>query len=95
MPSNTSDSNSSDHENGHRDPEDVLIEIDYDILAKLSEGRCSPGYIARDAPIEQQASYVSRRLSTLVDADFVERVDRGLYELDNRGQEVLNDEQQY
>ena len=92
MPSNTNDSNSTDFENGHRDPEDVLIEIDYDILAKLDEGRCSPGYIARDAPIEQQASYVSRRLSELVDAEFVQRIDRGLYELDARGREVLNDE---
>lgn len=85
-------SDSTSHENGAGDPGDVLIEIDHEILRKLQEGRCSPGYIARDAPIEQQASYVSRRLGTLVEQDFVERVDRGLYELDTRGQEVLTDE---
>jgi DNA-binding IclR family transcriptional regulator len=66
--------------------------IDANILRTLDEGRCTPRYLSRQ--LGRQQSYVSQRLGELVDDNLVEKVDRGLYEL-NTGLNVIevpNDE---
>ena len=58
-----------------------LRTIDRRILAFLEyDGRATPRYLSSE--LGEQQSYVSQRLTILVDADLIERVDRGLYELD-------------
>lgn len=54
--------------------------IDVEILLELDAGRCTPRYLARE--LDHQQPYVSQRLRDLVDDGLVERIDRGLYELD-------------
>lgn len=56
-----------------------LSETDNAILDMLEEGRCTPRYIAGE--IEKSRPHVTNRLKRLVEHGIVERVDRGLYEL--------------
>lgn len=55
-----------------------LNETDKLILTKLTEGRCTPGYLAEE--LSKSQSYVSQRLRQLRDDEYVIRVNRGLYE---------------
>ena len=58
-----------------------LREIDQQILAILEyDGRATPRYLSNE--LESQTSYLNQRLAFLVDEDLIERVDRGLYEID-------------
>jgi len=59
--------------------EEDLNATDESILRLLSDGRCSPGFLASELDLQQP--YVSQRLKRLVEHDHVRRVDRGLYEL--------------
>lgn len=56
-----------------------LRDIDRTILEHLLEGRCTPSYLSKQIGVVQQ--YISQRLARLVDAEIVDRIDRGLYEL--------------
>ena len=62
--------------------------IDVEILEQLADGRCTPRYLSKQ--LDHQQPYVSQRLGELCDDDLVERVDRGLYELDVPTEVVLN-----
>jgi predicted transcriptional regulator len=55
-----------------------LNQTDKLILTKLTEGRCTPGYLAEE--LSKSQSYISQRLRRLRDGEYVVRVDRGLYE---------------
>jgi len=59
--------------------QDDLNETDEKILRLLSDGRCSPSFLAGE--LDRQQPYVSQRLKRLLEHGHVERVDRGLYEL--------------
>lgn len=50
------------------------------ILAKLREGRATPGYLADE--LGKQQSYISQRLAHLTDLGVVAKAARGLYGLD-------------
>ena len=62
--------------------------IDAEILHELADGRCTPRYLSKQ--LDHQQPYVSQRLRELRDDDLVEKVDRGLYELDVPAEVVLN-----
>lgn len=47
------------------------------ILAKLQEGRMTPGYLASE--LDKQQPYINQRLKPLVEAGVVVRLHRGLY----------------
>lgn len=49
------------------------------IIAKLREGRATPGYLADE--LGKRQSYINQRLGPLVEAGLVKKVDRGLYGL--------------
>lgn len=68
-----------------------LIPLDKEILALLADGRCTPGYLAKQTG--EQQPWVSQRIARLVDAEIVTKIDRGLYELaDEYRCEVTSDE---
>lgn len=50
------------------------------VLDYLSEGRVTPSYIASEEE-ELESGNVNNRLARLVEHGYVERLDRGLYEL--------------
>lgn len=56
-----------------------LLDVDRQILELLVEGRCTRGYLSGETG--EGPSWVSQRLSELVDEDVVNHVDHGLYEL--------------
>jgi predicted transcriptional regulator len=60
------------------DPDD-LNDTDEGIIQMLTEGRCTPRYIAGELDLQQP--YVNQRLKRLVEHGHVKRIDRGLYEL--------------
>lgn len=62
-------------------------EIDRDLLSELRERPATTGYLARQ--IDEQAGYVSQRLSYFVEEDVCVALGRGYYEL---SVEVLPDE---
>jgi hypothetical protein len=53
--------------------------IDEIIEEEVQEGRVTPAYIAHVGDVSK--SYVSQRLSLMVERDEIEKVYRGLYEL--------------
>lgn len=55
-----------------------LNDTDSLILAKLTEGRCTPRYLSTE--LSKQQPYVSQRLKKLCDNGYVVRIDRGLYQ---------------
>jgi len=58
---------------------DDLNTTDRGIVRMLTEGRCTPRYLAGELGLQQP--YVNQRLKRLVEHGHVERIDRGLYEL--------------
>lgn len=67
----------------------MQLPTDERVLELLSSGMMlSPQVIAKN--IEKSRSHVSRRLAVLVDAGFVTRVERGYYEITDRGEAYLN-----
>jgi len=59
--------------------ESEFTETELGILDMLSEGRCTPAYIAEELDVSQE--YVRDRLRDLKRLRLVEQVHRGLYEL--------------
>jgi len=59
--------------------ESEFTETELGILDMLSEGRCTPAYIAEELEVSQE--YVRDRLRDLKRLRLVEQVHRGLYEL--------------
>lgn len=59
---------------------DEFSPTELEILEVLSEGRGTPGYIAEE--IGRAPEYVRNRLRDLVRLGLVNRVHRGLYEID-------------
>lgn len=76
------------HDASPRGSIDERRTIDVEILEELASGRCTPRYLARE--LDHQQPYISQRLRELVDDDLVDRVDRGLYELEVDEEVVLN-----
>lgn len=64
-------------------PLEECREIDRDLLRELRDRPATTGYLARQ--IDEQAGYVSQRLSLMADADVVIALDRGYYELSLEG----------
>jgi len=56
-----------------------LNKADEGIIETLAEGRNTPSNIARR--LDYSREYVSQRLKRLCEHAYVERIDRGLYEL--------------
>jgi Mn-dependent DtxR family transcriptional regulator len=59
--------------------ESEFTETELGILDMLSQGRCTPAYIADELDVSQE--YVRDRLRDLKRLGLVEQVHRGLYEL--------------
>lgn len=59
--------------------ESEFTETELGILDMLSQGRCTPAYIADELDVSQE--YVRDRLRDLKRLRLVEQVHRGLYEL--------------
>jgi len=53
------------------------------ILRQLAEGRCTPRYLA--GKVDQSRQLVSSRLQDLQMGDYVTKIDRGLYEITEKG----------
>jgi len=67
-----------------------LDDLHEQILKHLAEGRCTPRYLAGQTGESRQL--VSDRLGDLQMGDYVDKIDRGLYEITEKGQrEVEND----
>jgi len=61
------------------------------ILEQLADGRCTPRYLASE--VDESRQLVSSRLQDLRMGDYVTKVDRGLYEITEKGRaEVADDE---
>jgi len=68
-----------------------LDDLHEQILRQLAEGRCTPRYLAGE--VEQSRQLVSSRLQDLTMGDYAIKVDRGLYEITEKGRaEVADDE---
>lgn len=55
-----------------------LNETDKLILAKLTEGRCTPSYLSDE--LSKRQPYISQRLAGLREEGYIVRIHRGLYE---------------
>jgi len=53
------------------------------ILRQLAEGRCTPRYLAGE--VDQSRQLVSSRLQDLTMGDYATKIDRGLYEITEKG----------
>jgi len=61
------------------------------ILEQLADGRCTPRYLASE--VDESRQLVSSRLQDLRMGDYVTKIDRGLYEITEKGRaEVADDE---
>jgi len=73
---------------------DVMAQLDSlheQILEQLADGRCTPRYLASE--VDESRQLVSSRLQDLRMGDYVIKIDRGLYEITEKGRaEVLDDE---
>lgn len=67
-----------------------LTDTDRAILAELVEGRCTPSFLEKQTGFTRQA--IQGRLTVLRAADFVEKVDTGLYEITAAGRTAIEDE---
>ncbi len=65
-----------------------LNDTDIAILKQLSSGRCTPSYLAKQTKFTRQA--IQGRLSVLQAAEYVEKIDTGLYEITDEGQSALS-----
>jgi predicted transcriptional regulator len=57
-----------------------LSQTDENILDMLEEGRCTPSYISDELDLSRQ--HITNRLRRLEEHEIVEKVHRGLYELE-------------
>lgn len=69
--------------------EEDFTDTELGILDMLADGRCTPAYIAEELGTSQE--YIRDRLSDLTRLGLVEKVHRGLYEL-NEGEEDAEEE---
>jgi Mn-dependent DtxR family transcriptional regulator len=58
------------------------------ILRQLAEGRCTPRYLASE--VEQSRQLVSSRLQDLQMGEYVTKIDRGLYEITEKGRREVS-----
>lgn len=65
-----------------------LNDTDIAILTELSEGRCTPSYLEKQTGYTRQA--IQGRLTVLRAADYVEKIDTGLYEITDEGISALS-----
>jgi predicted transcriptional regulator len=65
-------------------------ETDLAILSNLSEGRCTPSYLEKQTEFTRQA--IQGRLTVLRAADYVVKIDTGLYEITDEGRAVLSNQ---
>ncbi|MFP8891841.1 hypothetical protein ACLI4U_19025 (plasmid) [Natrialbaceae archaeon A-CW2] len=63
-----------------------LIDVDEQILETLLEGRCTRGYLAEQSG--EKPSWISQRLTRLIEHGVVDRRARSLYELETEYIEV-------
>jgi len=56
-----------------------LNPTDQEIIEMLGEGRCTPSHIAKKSGYSRQN--INNRLKRLVELGYVEKVDKGLYEM--------------
>lgn len=63
-------------------------ETDIAILSELSEGRCTPSYLEKQTEFTRQA--IQGRLTVLRAADYVTKIDTGLYQITDEGRAVLS-----
>jgi len=71
------------------DPEDQLDALHRDIIDVLREGRATPSYLSERTGESRQL--ISQRLRDLQLAGFVEKIHKGLYELDEDPREPAGD----
>lgn len=64
-----------------------LNETDVAILTGLTEGRCTPSYLAKQTDFTRQA--IQGRLTVLRAADYITKIDTGLYEITDEGRTAL------
>jgi len=62
-----------------------LDDLHEQILRELDRGRCTPRYLAGET--EESRQLVSSRLQDLTMANYVVKIDRGLYEITDRGEQ--------
>ena len=60
-----------------------LDETDREILGVLAAGRATPSYLSKQTGVTRQT--VQNRLKPLLAADYVLKVDTGLYEITEKG----------
>jgi len=60
-----------------------LDDLHEQILKQLADGRCTPRYLASE--VDESRQLVSSRLQDLQMGDYVIKIDRGLYEITERG----------
>jgi len=65
-----------------------LNKTDVAILTELSEGRCTPSYLQKQTEFTRQA--IQGRLTVLQAADYVEKIDTGLYEITEEGETAFS-----
>jgi len=63
-----------------------LNPTDKEIIKMLEDGRCTPKHIAEQSGYSRQN--VMNRLKRLVELGYVDRVSKGLYELENKPQDA-------
>jgi predicted transcriptional regulator len=63
-----------------------LDETDREILTVLATGRATPSYLSKQTDVTRQT--VQNRLKPLRAADFVEKIDTGLYEITEKGRQT-------
>ena len=65
-----------------------LNETDLAILEELSEGRGTPSYLEKQTGFTRQA--IQGRLTVLRAADYVKKIDTGLYEITEEGRSAFD-----
>jgi len=61
------------------------------ILEQLADGRCTPRYLASE--VDESRQLVSSRLQDLRMGDYVTKIDRGLYEITEKGRAGVADDE--
>lgn len=64
-----------------------LDDTDRAILRELAEGRCTPSYLEKQLDPTRQT--IQTRLRTLVAAEYVDKIDTGLYEITEKGRQEV------
>jgi len=63
-----------------------LDETDREILSILAAGRATPSYLSKQTNVTRQT--VQNRLKPLRAADFIAKIDTGLYEITDKGRQM-------